>query len=186
MSNPAIRRSYRRRAWPAAQGLGDCSADSSADPNIVDPSFNQLQQNRRYYQFRDPLTVDRYQIGNENRDTVIAVRELNLDGLDAERRSWVNDHTVYTHGFGVAAAYGGTITSRGDPAFWEAGIPSSGSSSAIQAASVLRPAVAVVLHRGRRRLGSVGAGLPGHYGPNGQVMNTYTERRSSVGSVLNV
>ncbi|WP_455951534.1 UPF0182 family membrane protein [Arcanobacterium haemolyticum] len=96
------------------------------DPNIVDPSFNQLQQNRQYYSFKEPLTVDRYTINGELRDTVIAVRELNLDGLDNERRSWVNDHTVFTHGFGVAAAYGNTVTSKGDPAFWEAGIPSTG------------------------------------------------------------
>ncbi|MDO5025524.1 MAG: UPF0182 family protein [Trueperella sp.] len=96
------------------------------DPNIVDPSFNQLQQNRQYYQFKKPLTVDRYTIDDQLRDTVIAVRELNLDGLDNERRSWVNDHTVYTHGFGVAAAYGNTMNTRGDPAFWEAGIPSVG------------------------------------------------------------
>nr|WP_216395276.1 UPF0182 family protein [Arcanobacterium phocae] len=96
------------------------------DPNIVDPSFNQLQQNRQYYSFKAPLTVDRYTIDGELRDTVIAVRELNLEGLDNERRSWVNDHTVFTHGFGVAAAYGNTVTSKGDPAFWEAGIPSTG------------------------------------------------------------
>lgn len=82
------------------------------DPNIVDPSFNQLQQNRQYYSFKAPLTVDRYTIDGELRDTVIAVRELNLAGLDDERRSWVNDHTVFTHGFGVAAAYGNTVTSR--------------------------------------------------------------------------
>ena len=96
------------------------------DPNIVAPSFNQLQQNRQYYEFVEPLTVDRYTIDGELRDTVIGVRELNLDGLSNERRSWVNDHTVYTHGFGVATAYGNTVTAKGDPSFWEAGIPSSG------------------------------------------------------------
>ncbi|MBM7825804.1 uncharacterized membrane protein (UPF0182 family) [Arcanobacterium pluranimalium] len=96
------------------------------DPNIVSPSFNQLQQNRQYYEFLPQLSVDRYRINGEMRDTVISVRELNLDGLDNSRRSWVNDHTVFTHGFGVAAAYGNTATTKGDPAFWEAGIPSSG------------------------------------------------------------
>ncbi|MCI7551838.1 MAG: UPF0182 family protein [Actinomycetaceae bacterium] len=96
------------------------------DPNIVDPSFNQLQQNRQYYEFVAPLAVDRYDVDGTMRDTVVGVRELNLDGLDDSRRSWVNDHTVFTHGFGVAAAYGNTVTAKGDPAFWEAGIPSSG------------------------------------------------------------
>lgn len=96
------------------------------DPTIVAPSFNQLQQNRQYYEFLNPLAVDRYAINGKMRDTVVAMRELNLDGLDNSRRSWVNDHTVYTHGFGVAAAYGNTMTTKGDPTFWEAGIPSAG------------------------------------------------------------
>ncbi|MFC5280920.1 UPF0182 family protein [Arcanobacterium canis] len=96
------------------------------DPNIVEPSFNQLQQNRQYYTFLEPLTVGRYNVNNEKRDTVIGVRELNLAGLDQERRSWVNDHTVYTHGYGVAAAFGNTVSSQGDPKFWESGIPSRG------------------------------------------------------------
>ncbi|MDD7687507.1 MAG: UPF0182 family protein [Actinomycetaceae bacterium] len=96
------------------------------DPNIVAPSYNQLQQNRQYYEFLDPLTVDRYTINGQLRDTVIGVRELNLNGLSTERRSWVNDHTVYTHGFGVATGYGNTVTAKGDPSFWEAGIPSTG------------------------------------------------------------
>ncbi|MDD7464669.1 MAG: UPF0182 family protein [Actinomycetaceae bacterium] len=96
------------------------------DPNIVAPSYNQLQQNRQYYEFLDPLTVDRYTIDGQLRDTVIGVRELNLQGLSTERRSWVNDHTVYTHGFGVATGYGNTVTTKGDPSFWEAGIPSTG------------------------------------------------------------
>lgn len=96
------------------------------DPTIVSPTFNQLQQNRQYYQFDDQLMVDRYNIDEEDRDTVIAVRELNLTGLDDSQRTWVNDHTVYTHGYGVAAAYGNTSTSRGAPQFFQRGIPSTG------------------------------------------------------------
>ncbi|MGO1590348.1 UPF0182 family membrane protein [Ancrocorticia sp.] len=96
------------------------------DPTIVSPTFNQLQQNRQYYQFNDQLSVDRYNIDDEDRDTVIAVRELNLTGLDDSQRTWVNDHTVYTHGYGVAAAYGNTSTTRGAPQFFQYGIPSTG------------------------------------------------------------
>ncbi len=93
------------------------------DPNIVSPAFQQLQQNKQYYDFRDTLSVDRYAIDGELRDTVIAVRELNLDGLSAENRTWVNDHTVFTHGFGVVAAYGNETTADGQPTFFEHGIP---------------------------------------------------------------
>lgn len=96
------------------------------DPEIVSPSFSQLQQNKQYYKFSESLSVDRYTIDEESRDTVIAVRELNQDGLGADQRNWVNDHTVYTHGFGVVAAYGNQIGPDGRPAFYEGSIPSTG------------------------------------------------------------
>ncbi len=96
------------------------------DPNIVSPAFQQLQQNKQYYDFRDTLSVDRYRIDGELRDAVIAVRELNLEGLSEENRTWVNDHTVFTHGFGVVAAYGNETTTDGQPTFFEHGIPPTG------------------------------------------------------------
>jgi uncharacterized protein len=54
---------------------------------------------------------------------VIAVRELDLDGLPNSQRNWVNDHTVYTHGFGVVAAYGNRSGQDGQPVFFEQNIP---------------------------------------------------------------
>ena len=97
------------------------------DPSIVSPSFKQLQQIRGFYSFPDTLSVDRYDVGNQSRDTVIAVRELDQSGLSSAQQNWVNQTTVYTHWFGVVAAYGNTVTTRGAPAFWEGGIPSTGS-----------------------------------------------------------
>lgn len=95
------------------------------DPTVVPPAFKQMQQIKQYYDFPDALSVDRYNIDGESRDTVIGVRELNTDGLGAES-NWVNQHTVYTHGFGVVAAYGNTTGADGRPAFYEQGIPSTG------------------------------------------------------------
>ena len=97
------------------------------DPSIVSNSFRQLQQNKQYYNFSNTLSVDRYTIDGESRDTVIAVRELDQRGLGTGQRTWTNDHTVYTHGFGVVAAYGNTTANDGRPAFYEGGIPSAGS-----------------------------------------------------------
>jgi len=96
------------------------------DPHIVGPAFQQLQQNKQYYNFGDTLQVDRYRVDGEIRDTVIAVRELNLDGITEDNRNWVNDTTVYTHGFGIVAAYGNRVQLDGQPTFWEGGIPSTG------------------------------------------------------------
>jgi uncharacterized membrane protein (UPF0182 family) len=93
------------------------------DPSVVSPTFKQLQAVKTYYQFSDALDVDRYKINGALRDTVVAVRELDLAGLPASQRNWVNDHTVYTHGFGVVAAYGNRSGQDGQPVFYEQNIP---------------------------------------------------------------
>ena len=94
------------------------------DPQVVSPTFKQLQQSKQYYTFADTLAVDKYEIDGKSQDTVIAARELDLDGND--NRNWVNDHTVYTHGYGVVAAYGNKVTVDGQPEFFESGIPTQG------------------------------------------------------------
>ena len=113
----------------AGQLMDDAEATTSIrllDPNLVSPAFKQRQQNKQYYSFDSQLNVDRYGVSGESRDTVIAVREMSQEGLDAGQRTWINDHTVYTHGYGVVTAYGNTASSDGSPAFWEGGIPSEG------------------------------------------------------------
>ncbi len=94
------------------------------DPTIVSDAFRQLQQSRQYYTFPDSLDVDRYTIGGSVRDSVVSVRELNIAGND--QRNWYNDHVVYTHGFGLVAAYGNRGDANGNPDFYESGLPSSG------------------------------------------------------------
>lgn len=95
------------------------------DPALVSASFAQLERFKQYYQFVPHLDVDRYVIDGEIQDTVLAVRELDQAGL-GDAQSWYNDSLVYTHGYGVVAAYGNQRTSDGKPVFLEAGIPSSG------------------------------------------------------------
>jgi len=96
------------------------------DPSLVSDSFGQLEQNKQYYSFPDTLDVDRYTVDGKAKDTVIAVRELNLSEAPTGQRNWYNDHIVYTHGFGVVAAYGNDRTSDGKPSFFQKGIPSTG------------------------------------------------------------
>lgn len=119
---------YKATTEGEAGALAD-SAESTAqirllDPQIVSPTFKQLQQSKQYYTFADTLSVDKYEVDGVSQDTVIAARELDLDGLD--NRNWVNDHTVYTHGYGVVAAYGNKVTSDGQPKFFESGILTQG------------------------------------------------------------
>ncbi len=93
------------------------------DPSVVSPTFKQLQAVKNYYKFPDALDVDRYTIDGKTRDTVVAVRELDLEGLQASQRNWVNDHTVFTHGFGLVAAYGNRSGDDGQPVFYQQNIP---------------------------------------------------------------
>ena len=95
------------------------------DPTLVSSSFRQLEQFQQYYNFENHLDVDRYALDGKTQDTVIAVRELNQSGLGAAR-SWYNDTIVYTHGYGVVAAYGNQASSDGQPVFLQSGIPSKG------------------------------------------------------------
>ena len=96
------------------------------DPSLVSSTFQQLEQYRPYYQFSSALNVDRYTVDSKVQDTVIAVRELNLGGLSPNQQSWYNTHIVYTHGYGVVAAYGNQATTDGKPVFMQSGIPSTG------------------------------------------------------------
>ncbi len=82
------------------------------DPRLVQPAFEQNQQLRGYYGTSPILDVDRYDIPPGEgetpieRDLVLGVRELDQDGLPENSKNWNNLHTVYTHGYGVIAAYG--------------------------------------------------------------------------------
>ena len=91
------------------------------DPSVVPATFRQLQQIKPYYSFADSLDVDRYTINGAKRDSVVAVRELNIEGNPA--RNWINDHLVYTHGFGFVSALGNTIDADGKPTFSVGDIP---------------------------------------------------------------
>jgi uncharacterized membrane protein (UPF0182 family) len=93
------------------------------DPALVTDAFAQLQQFRQYYSFPTYLDVGRYNINGESTDTVLAAREINLDGLSTQ--SWYNNTIVYTHGYGMVAAYGNQRTEDGQPRFIEFGIPPS-------------------------------------------------------------
>ncbi len=95
------------------------------DPALLSPTYRNLQQIRAYYDFPPALDVDRYTVDNERRDLVTAVRELDLTGLPPEQRNWINDHTVYTHGFGFVAALGNE-PSQGRPSFVSSNIPPQG------------------------------------------------------------
>ncbi|MEY4034850.1 MAG: hypothetical protein RLZZ311_27, partial [Actinomycetota bacterium] len=91
------------------------------DPNVLSATFRQLQQIKPYYSFPESLDIDRYTVNGVSRDAVVAIRELNIEGNPS--RNWINDHLVYTHGFGFVAAYGNTVDADGKPSFLVGDLP---------------------------------------------------------------
>jgi uncharacterized membrane protein (UPF0182 family) len=94
------------------------------DPNVISSTFRQLQQIKPYYTFTESLDVDRYTVNGVTRDAVVAVRELSIDGNPS--RNWINDHLVYTHGFGFVAAFGNAVDADGKPSFLVGDLPPTG------------------------------------------------------------
>lgn len=110
---------------------GQLRADAEAlpgirlvDPAMVAPTFEQLQQVRGYYSFPAVLDVDRYTVDGRTTDAVVAAREVDL--ADIPDRTWTNLHTVYTHGFGLVAAYGNRRQPNGEPVWLARDIPTTG------------------------------------------------------------
>ncbi|WP_239115025.1 UPF0182 family membrane protein [Planotetraspora kaengkrachanensis] len=95
------------------------------DPALVAKTFQQKQRIRGFYDFADPLDVDRYKGADGTvRDHVVAVRELT--GPPPEQDNWINRHLVYTHGYGFVAAPGNEVDTEGLPDFDAKDMPVAG------------------------------------------------------------
>jgi uncharacterized protein len=85
----------------------------------------QLQQIRPYYKFLD-ADIDRYIIKNEkakqeedqSQQVILAARELDYTAVSPEAQTWVNEHLVYTHGYGFTLSPVNTIGAGGLPAYF--------------------------------------------------------------------
>jgi uncharacterized membrane protein (UPF0182 family) len=94
------------------------------DPNVIANTYDQLQQVRGYYTFPRTLDVDRYTIDGSETDAVVGVREMDQMGI--EGKNWNNLKTVYTHGYGLVAAYGNRRQASGEPEWIARDIPPTG------------------------------------------------------------
>lgn len=92
------------------------------DPNLISQTFGQLQQFRPYYAFPGTLHVDRYEVDGQTRDTILAARDVNVD----DSQSWVNRHTIYTHGYGMVVADASEVAAGGRPQWLLSEIPTRG------------------------------------------------------------
>ncbi len=87
--------------------------------------FRQLQQIRPYYVIYD-VDVDRYYVNGSYVQLMLAARELSTENLPARAKTWVNEHLIYTHGYGVVASPVNAVSEEGLPAFYLYDIPPKG------------------------------------------------------------
>jgi uncharacterized protein len=96
----------------------------------------QLQRIRLYYEFPD-ADLDRYTLltddgGSELRQVLIAARELDYNAVPAEAQTWVNEHLIYTHGYGFTLSPVNVAGEGGLPDYFIRGIEQIPSSPQIQ------------------------------------------------------
>ncbi len=84
------------------------------DRRALQSTLSQIQEIRTYYDFRSP-DVDRYTVNGRLREVMLATREMNVDQLPEQSRNWINQHVVYTHGYGVTMNTVSEFTAEGMP-----------------------------------------------------------------------
>ncbi|MBE9060734.1 UPF0182 family protein [cf. Phormidesmis sp. LEGE 11477] len=103
-------------------------------------SNRQLQQIRLYYEFAD-ADVDRYSFAEtatpdadtiSRRQVLISARELNYERVPAEAQTWVNEHLIYTHGYGFTMSPVNTAGPSGLPEYFIKDIAHTPSSEAVR------------------------------------------------------
>jgi uncharacterized membrane protein (UPF0182 family) len=92
------------------------------DWRALQDTLRQIQAIRIYYDFPD-VDVDRYQVGGQTRQMMIAPREINDTKLPAMSRNWINERLIYTHGYGVTMNGANGFTPEGLPQFVLSNMP---------------------------------------------------------------
>ena len=92
------------------------------DWRALQDTLKQIQAIRTYYDFPD-VDVDRYQIGGQGRQVMIAARELDETKLPDASRNWINERLIYTHGYGATMNTANGFTPEGQPRFILSNMP---------------------------------------------------------------
>jgi uncharacterized membrane protein (UPF0182 family) len=93
------------------------------DYHALQDTLRQVQEIRTYYDFND-VDIDRYTVGGQTRQVLLAARELDISKLPASSRgNWINERLIYTHGYGVTMNTANGFTPEGRPEFLLSNMP---------------------------------------------------------------
>ena len=84
------------------------------DERPLKETYNQIQSIRLYYNFSG-IDVDRYLLDGQYRQVTLSAREISVDQLSPQARTWVNRHLIYTHGYGLTLNPVNQVTQEGLP-----------------------------------------------------------------------
>jgi uncharacterized protein len=94
-------------------------------------TYEQQQTIRTYYSFND-IDIDRYNVSRaagaapSYTSLEISAREFNYSNLSSAAQNWVNQHLIYTHGYGVAASPVNAVVGEGLPDYVVGDLPPTG------------------------------------------------------------
>ncbi len=107
------------------------------DWQALQDTLRQIQEIRTYYDFPD-IDIDRYQIGGNLRQVMLAARELNVDKLPESSQNWINEKLIYTHGYGLTMNPVNGFTTEGLPTLYLSNMPVQ---STVPGLNVTRPEI---------------------------------------------
>ncbi|MBI1986858.1 MAG: UPF0182 family protein [Nitrospinae bacterium] len=109
----------RRLSAEAALGWQDLQENQSTLQNIrlwdrqpLLETFSQIQEIRTYYAFAS-VDNDRYRFNGDYRQVMLSPREISSSNLPS--RTWINEHQVFTHGYGLTLGLVNRVTAEGLP-----------------------------------------------------------------------
>ena len=154
----------------------DQAERAAARPARSRPSFQHKQQIRGFYDFADPLDIDRYTSTGKELRLRRGGPRARPDGVEATQQNWINLHTVYTHGYGFVAAPATSVQAGRQPVVLSSRTPAARDSSRsteprIYYGELSTPTYSIVgaPERARRRR----VRPPDDGGDGGQINNTY-------------
>jgi uncharacterized protein len=92
------------------------------DWHALQDTLRQIQEIRTYYDFPD-VDIDRYTIRGQERQVMLAARELSVEKLPESSRNWINEKLIYTHGYGITMNPVNGFTPEGLPTLMLSNMP---------------------------------------------------------------
>lgn len=113
---------------PLDQALLDRNAATTRNIRLWDyrpllTTYQQIQRIRQYYEFTD-VDIDRYQLNGNDTEVMLSARELDPNQLPS--KTWINQHLIYTHGYGVVVSPVNAVTEQGLPDLLVQDLPPTG------------------------------------------------------------